>query len=351
MKVASLRLAAGLRLTPGVQQLRRGILLLSVGCLLAAGCAQRTEPGGEIRLALGYIPNVQFAPYYVALKDGYFADAGLSVRLEYVADLEILKMISNGRFDFAATDGDSVILARLQGLPVRYVFTQYTQYPVGLITRREDGVRSLRDLQGKRIGIPEFFGSSFIGLKALLFAQRMSETDFQLQAIGFTQSSSLSEGKCEAVMGYLANEPIQLQAAGVAVDVIPVAAAGDLVGPGIVTSETFLSDDRDRAVRFVSAVRRGLRKTLDDPRHAFEVALGFMPDLQGEQNLKVQREVLAKAIELWAPGAQMGWCEESRWIQSQEVLFRSGMIGRRLPAADFFTNELIQAAGPEPRSP
>jgi NitT/TauT family transport system substrate-binding protein len=319
----------------------RVIYSLAISVLLAS-CAGEKKSVGEVRLALGYIPNVQFAPYYVAMKDSYFADSGIHVRLEYVPDLDILKMVSSGRFDFAVTDGDSVILARIQGLPVRYIFTQYTQYPVGLITPRAAGVRNLRDLKGKRIGIPEFFGSSFIGLKALLFSQGMSESDFQLQAIGFTQASSLSEGKCDAVMGYLANEPVQLEAAGVAVDVMPVSSAADLVGPGLVTSESLLNERRDLAVRFVGAVRKGLLKTLEDPQHAFDAALEYIPDLQGEQNLKVQREVLKRAIELWKPGARPGWCEESRWLQSQDILLRSGMIGRRLPVGDFFTNELIK---------
>jgi len=48
----------------------------------------------------------------------------------------------------------------------------------------------------------------------------MSESDFQLMAIGYTQAASLSEGKCDAVMGYLANEPIQLEVAGIGVDVL-----------------------------------------------------------------------------------------------------------------------------------
>jgi NitT/TauT family transport system substrate-binding protein len=311
-------------------------------CLLFASCTADNRPVGEVRLALGYIPSGQFAPYYVAMKDGYFANSGLSVRLEYVSDLEIPKMVSSGRFDFAVTDGDAVILARIQGLPVRYIFTQYTQYPVGLITPRAAGIRNLGDLKGKRIGIPEFSGSSFIGLKALMFAQGLSESDFQLQAIGFTQASSLSEGKCDAVMGYLANEPIQLEAAGIAVSVMPVSLAADLVGPGIVTSDSVLREKRDMAMRFVDAARKGLLKTLADPQHAFDVALEFMPDLQGEQNLKVQKKVLLKAMELWKPAAEPGWCEESRWIQSQDVLLRSGMISRRLLPGDFFTNELIK---------
>ena len=101
-----------------------------------------------------------------------------------------------------------------------------------------------------------------------------------------------------------------------------------------------LRERRDLAGRFVQAVRRGLLKALNDPQHAFDVALGFIPDLQGEQTLRVQREVLNRAIELWKPGARPGWCEESRWVHSQDVLLRAGMIDRRLPPGDFFSNEL-----------
>lgn len=315
---------------------------------LATGCHSPYRDKGVIRLALGYVPNVQFAPYYVAISDGDFSAAGLQVRLEYVSELEILKMVANGRFEFAATDGDSVILGRLQGLPVRYVLTQYDQYPVGLITPRRSSVRGLSDLRGKRIGIPEFFGSSFIGFRALMFSQGMTESDFQIQAIGYTQTSSLAEGRADAVMGYLANEPVLLEARGFPVDVIPVSQAADLVGPGLVTSEKILSADREMAVKVVAAVRNGLKKTIENPDHAFQVALRFMPDLQGEENLRVQRLVLRKAIELWKSDGILGWCPEDRWRQSQEVLFRSKMIDRQLPPSEFFTNDLIEAASHEP---
>jgi hypothetical protein len=69
-----------------------------------------------------------------------------------------------------------------------------------------------------------------------------------------------------------------------------------------------------------------------------------MPDLQGLENLRLQRMVLRRAIELWKPSGEIGRCDEDSWRESQEVLYRAKMISRKLPPAEFCTNELIDAA-------
>ena len=75
---------------------------------------------------------------------------------------------------------------------------------------------SPEDLRGLRIGIPETFGASYIGLRALLKAGGLTEADIDLQTIGYTQLAALTAGTVDAVVVYANNEPVVLAQEGIA---------------------------------------------------------------------------------------------------------------------------------------
>ncbi|HEX5944055.1 MAG TPA: ABC transporter substrate-binding protein, partial [Anaerolineales bacterium] len=58
----------------------RKFVLIMLGMALAlSGCSNAANGPGEltkIHLPMGYIPNIQFAPMYVAIEKGYFREAG-----------------------------------------------------------------------------------------------------------------------------------------------------------------------------------------------------------------------------------------------------------------------------------
>jgi hypothetical protein len=59
-----------------------------------------------IELAMGYIPSVQFAPFYVAQERGYFRDAGIDVKFRYGFESDLLKLVGTNQLPFMIGSGE-----------------------------------------------------------------------------------------------------------------------------------------------------------------------------------------------------------------------------------------------------
>lgn len=320
------------------------LLGLVVMTLVACG-RDAAEPEGvepeeleHIRLPMGYIPNVQFAPFYVAVERGYFAQEGIEVEFDYGFETDGVQLVAAGKLPFAVASGDQVILARAQGLPVVYVAEWYQRFPVAIASLAETGIESLNDLVGRTVGTPELFGASYIGWQALLNAADLDLSQVELEVIGYSQVPSLSEGRVDAAVVYANNEPVLLNVEGVAVNVIPVTDYADIVANGLITSEQVMVERPELVRGFVRAFLRGLADTLSDPGAAFEVSTIYVEGLAS--NADLGKAVLQATLPYWQ-AERLGHSEAATWEQSQQVMRDAGLLDATLPVDTLFTNEFL----------
>ncbi|MEA3349754.1 MAG: ABC transporter substrate-binding protein [Chloroflexota bacterium] len=294
----------------------------------------------HIRLPMAYIPNVQFAPYYVAEDQGFFEKAGIEVEFDYSFETDGVALVGANELQFALASGEQVLLARDQGLPVVNIVGWYSDYPVGIVAKSKQGITRPEDLAGKKIGLPGLFGASYIGLRALLSAGGLEENDVTLDSIGFNQVEALVADQEDAVVIYVANEPVQLRAQGYDIDVVPVADYVQLVSNGLITNETTLEENPDLVRRMVQVTLSGIRFTIAHPDDAFEISKKYVEGIDAA-NADVQREVLETSIGLYQQDP-LGYSDPQAWENMQNVLLDMGLISEPLELDAAFTNEFIQ---------
>jgi NitT/TauT family transport system substrate-binding protein len=319
---------------------KRLFLTVAALSLVLAGC--RGQAGGSltrVRLPLGYIPNVQFAPLYVAVEKGYFREAGIEVEFDYSFETDAVALVGADEIQFAVVSGEQVLLARSRGLPVVYVAAWYQQYPVSVVTKAEQGVKAPADLKGKTIGLPGLYGANYIGLEAMLFSAGLDDGDVTLDSIGYTQVEALASDRDQAVSVYTANEPVQLRAQGYDITELRVADYVQLASNGLITNEKTIANDPDLVRRMTTAFVKGLKAAMADPDAAYEMSKKFVENL-AQADETVQKQVLARSIELWQAD-RIGYSDVAAWQNMQDVLLAMKLLESPLDVSKAFTNEFV----------
>jgi NitT/TauT family transport system substrate-binding protein len=381
---------------------KRGMVALLV-MLLALGLTPMAQAQDaaliDTTLFVTFIPNVQFAPVYVALSKGYFEDAGFNVTLVEYGDEPVgVNLIAAGERHFGLVSGEQVLTARSQGLPVVFVYEWFQEYPVGIAVPVETGITSVAGLAGRRVGIPGRFGASYSGLIALLSANDMTEQDIDLQEIGYNAPEVLCVGGVDAAVVYINNEPLQIRQRAAAGDcgsvtdvtVIPVSSGVDMVSNGVVTNEAMIAEHPDQVAAMNAAFDHALADTINNPAEAYLASVDFVENLPLSDDLRaalqtaadeqntylaenpnadretiaarradlleslsaafeaadlLQFEVLLTSIDLW-DADQLGYTDPASWEVTEQTLRTMGFLDADLDLTAAYSNAFLPLSPP-----
>jgi NitT/TauT family transport system substrate-binding protein len=327
------------------------VLLLLAACgggADAPGAPDEDTPTAEddlrpVMMTFGYIPDVQFAPFYVADSKGYYAEVGLDVTFDYNFETDVVQRVASwpeSEAEFALASGLSVMLARQQDLPVQTVMMQYQQFPVVFFSKADTELATPEDMRDHSIGIPGRFGASYYGLQALLYASEMQESELDVQEVGFNQFQLVLEDTIDIASGYAMNEPVKLQQEGIDVNVLRVADYFPLVSDGIITNERLIEREPEVVRDFVAASLRGLQDTLEDPDAAFALSLPYIPEAEID-GTEFERAVLEASLPYWE-SEQVGFSDPEKWEQSHTFLLELGLLNEPVALEEAYTNEFVE---------
>ena len=173
---------------PTVRSIAVAAAVLILAAVALAGCGQQpamdagatpSEQPTSLRLAYG--KKIHYAPQIVALKQGYFGNAGLAIDAKAVqAGIQAAEALTSGSADAAVMGDAPAIIAAASGMPVKLV----ASYGGGermhrIVAAPGSGIGSPAQLEGKRVGI-QMGSSTHGGFLLFLEKNRLSADDLDL---------------------------------------------------------------------------------------------------------------------------------------------------------------------------
>src|SRR5579885_3054347 len=302
-----------------------GLLILTLLTVtLFSACGSNGASGSlhQVIIGLTYIPNIQFAPFYVADSLGYYRDAGVSVTLQHHSVNEAeFGAIASGKEDVVFGGGDEMLQARASKIPLVYVANVYAKYPVALMVPASSSIHTAADLRGHTIGVPGMYGETYFGLLALL-----------------------QSNKVDAVMGYLNNEAIQFKQANFAVRTL---ALSDVVQPlplisnglGALQSELDAHPGDIKAV--IAATLRGVQYVIANPQKALDISKTYVPGLRDSKNAANALAVLQATIPLWQSTGQPGYNDPAIWQAMATFMPAYGLLPGSVDVTQAYSNSYL----------
>ena len=305
------------------------LLLLALILAACQGPAATPTPPAELRevtLLLGYRPDVQFAPFYVAQREGHFADAGLEVTIEHKQAPDVQRLVADGQAEFGVADATDVMIARTAGIPIRYASTLYQSFPVALIGAAGEVPDDPAELAGLTIGTPGRFGSSWHALTAILEAGGLTVDDITLREYPqFNQAEGFANGDVDLITGFRNNEPLRIASRGTEPDLLTLDDLAPLPGPGVIVGDELLADDPELVRAFTAALAAAQAEVIADPEVGFAAAEATVPAIAEDPD--TARAVLDATVELWeGDGFADGAVDRDLWAAGYETMLRLGFI-------------------------
>jgi NitT/TauT family transport system substrate-binding protein len=321
-----------------VSIVRRVAVIAAIAVL--AGCNAFAQPSPSpnltpLTVGLGYIPSVQFAPFYLAQQDGFYREAGLEVTFQNKIDPDLVALVGQGAVDVGLADGTSVIPAVSQGIPIRYIASVYRAFPSVVFGKADSGIETAADLEGRTLGIPGRFGSSWIMLQALLRSADLTPDDLEIRDYpDFGQGVAVQEDQVDVATGFINNEPVQLALTGTEAVVLTVDDIVPLPGPGLIAGTQTLATKPEALRGFVAATLRAMEAIAADPARGLDASEAAVPDLA--QSRPTQEAILEATIDAWRGdgGGGFGAIDPADWEASIAFLTELELVPEPISPSD-----------------
>lgn len=285
-----------------------------------------------------------FSPFQVAKAKGYYKDAGLDVTFQVgKGGADVAKQVAVGNAELGGGIGDTPIVVRANGLPIKGVALLGGRALTQIVMRTASGVTDVKSLKGKKIGVLAFQDTTYYNLLAVLASAGMTKADVDIQAVGPAGVVKLMiSGDLDAIAG-VPEWTAAIKAAGVEVTSQPINDIFPGMAQAILSSDDTIKNKPEVVRGFVTATLKGLKDVIDDPSGSAKLVAGAVPQLKGKEAfLEGVMKSYAELIYVTEPASDLGKFDPKRLAAVQKFYVDNGIVKTAVPVDELYTNDFLK---------
>ncbi len=325
--------------------MKKKLVLVIITCaVFLTGCIFNPSPPviglQSVTLQLQWIPQAQFAGYYVALDKGWYRQEGLNLIIKPGGpEISTTEEVAAGNAEFGTTFLTDLTVSISKGRPVISIAQIQQMNGLLLLTKKSSDIRRPRDFVGKRIGI---WGSSWEAqLNALLARENISREDVQIVPQGFDMEPFL-KGDLDVASAMVYNEYHQVLESGMKLqdlNIIDYVLYGlGFPGDVLFTNRRLVQENPDLCLKMLRASLHGWQYAVDNPKEAVDIVLKYDKSGQATRShqLSMMREVSRLVKVSWR---SMGYTDPTAIQQMMDILLRYKVLTVQFQSGAIYTNQ------------
>lgn len=241
-----------------------------------------------------WIPQAQFAGYYVAFEKGFYKEAGLDVEIQHPStSYSAFNRLLEGSSDIITQHLIQALIEIDRGMPLVNIL-QTSQQNALVVVSRTDSIRTIDDLKGKKVGV---WKVGFGDLAYIMDADR----NLGIRWIPFLEGKNLYiSGAVDATLAMSYNEYLQIKVSGHE-DKPTIRFADteyDFPGDGVYVTTDYMKKNPAQVKAFAEASRRGWEYTHQHPEEALDIVMKWIKKERVHTNRLHQQWMLEEILRL-----------------------------------------------------
>jgi NitT/TauT family transport system substrate-binding protein len=160
-----------------------GAVAMACSFAMSGAQAQKLEEINYLLPAPPVLPA--FIPWVLAQQRGYYAKEGLDVKFQLAkGGVDVAVQVGAGNAVIGGGLGDTPIIARAQGIPVKAVAVLGGGALTNLVVHEGQGINGPADLKGKVVTVLAFQDTTYYSLLGMMASAGLSKNEVNVQAAG-----------------------------------------------------------------------------------------------------------------------------------------------------------------------